>query len=67
VNVVLNGHEQELPPGATVQAAVAAAGAPSTRGVAVAVDGEVVPRSRWDNTALREGQKVEVLQAVQGG
>ena len=35
--------------------------------VAVAVDGEVVPRSRWADHALAEGQRVEVLQAVQGG
>jgi sulfur carrier protein len=41
-------------------------GAPD-RGVAVAVDGEVVPRGQWTSTELREGQKVEVLQAVQGG
>lgn len=37
------------------------------RGVAVAVDGEVVPRSEWPSTALSEGRQVEVLQAVQGG
>jgi thiamine biosynthesis protein ThiS len=32
----------------------------------VAVDGEVVPRGEWDSE-LREGQRVEILQAVQGG
>ena len=47
---------------------VAASGAESEgRGVAVAVDGEVVPRGEWDEFELREGQRVEVLQAVQGG
>jgi thiamine biosynthesis protein ThiS len=35
--------------------------------VAVAVDGEVVPRGRWDDIELRSGQRVEILQAVQGG
>ena len=67
MNVVLNGHVRALPEGSTVDAAVTAAGVQSTRGVAVAVDGEVVPRGRWKRTPLREGQKVEVLQAVQGG
>ena len=44
------------------------AGGPETgRGVAVAVDGEVVPRGEWRRTRLREGQQVEVLRAVQGG
>jgi len=67
VNVVLNGAVRALPDRATVEAAVAASGAPSVRGVAVAVDGEVVPRGRWPATELREGQRIEVLQAVQGG
>ncbi|MCO8275729.1 sulfur carrier protein ThiS [Actinoplanes sp. TRM 88003] len=37
------------------------------RGVAVAVNGEVVPRSTWEDTALAEGDSVEVLTAAQGG
>ncbi|MCM4079819.1 sulfur carrier protein ThiS [Paractinoplanes hotanensis] len=37
------------------------------RGVAVAVNGEVVPRSTWEATALAEGDSVEVLTAAQGG
>ena len=44
-------------PGATTDA----------RGVAVALDGEVVPRGEWEATVLREGQSVEVLAAIQGG
>jgi sulfur carrier protein len=35
--------------------------------VAVALDGEVVPRGEWDTTELRDGQQLEVLHAVQGG
>jgi sulfur carrier protein len=67
-SVVLNGTQQELPDGATVESAVIATGAPADgRGVAVAVDGEVVPRGEWSNTPVEEGQQVEVLHAVQGG
>ena len=66
--VTLNGRSRELPEDATVETAVREAGAPQNgRGVAVAVDGEVVPRGDWGNTGLREGQQVEVLRAVQGG
>ena len=66
--VTLNGEPRELPADATVDSAVRAAGAPGeARGVAVAVDGEVVPRGEWERTSLREGQHVEVLRAVQGG
>jgi sulfur carrier protein len=39
----------------------------SPKGLAVAVDGSVVPRSEWDELQLREGMKIEVLRAVQGG
>jgi sulfur carrier protein len=66
--VELNGDRVELSDGASVADAVAAAGANSgRRGVAVAVDGEVVPRSGWEGTNLRAGQKVEVVEAIQGG
>ena len=37
------------------------------RGIAVAVDGSVVPRARLAETALTEGAKVEIVTAVQGG
>jgi sulfur carrier protein len=65
--VTLNGERWELHEPATVEAAVLATGAPDGRGVAVAVDGEVVPRGEWATTQVREGQQVEVLRAVQGG
>jgi sulfur carrier protein len=68
VKVVLNGEPRELPDGASVADAVDASGAPdSGAGVAVAVEGEVVPRGAWGSVPLAEGQRVEVLQAVQGG
>ena len=68
LRIVLNGESRELAAGATVEQAVAATGAPLPHtGLAVAVDGEVVPRGEWDRTPLAEGQRVEVLQAVQGG
>jgi sulfur carrier protein len=68
VNVILNGRPRELADGAHVSEAVAAAGTPRpARGVAVALDGEVVPRARWDAVEIREGQRVEIVHAVQGG
>jgi sulfur carrier protein len=68
VKILLNGESHDLRDGATVVDAVAASGAPESHdGVAVAVDGEVVPRGRWSDQPLAEGQHVEVLTAVQGG
>lgn len=66
MKIDLNGNAIELEPGATVADAVAATGAEG-RGIAAAVDGAVIPRSEWQITKIREGQQVEVLQAVQGG
>ena len=37
------------------------------RGVAVAVDGEVVPRAEWPERRVTEGERVEALSAMQGG
>ena len=68
MTIQLNGERVELEPGARVIDAVARSGAePGARGVAVAVEGEVVPRGNWERTALREGQSVEVLAAILGG
>ena len=68
MRIVLNGEQQELAERASVRDAVRASGAPDeARGVAVAIDGEVVPRGRWDDQSLAEGARVEVVQAVQGG
>ena len=68
MTIWLNGVEAELPAGSTLAEAVAAVGAPAEgRGIAAAVDGEVVPRDQWTGMALSEGQRVEVVQAVQGG
>jgi sulfur carrier protein len=67
-SILVNGERCELPAEATVAAAVREAGVEQEgRGVAVAVDGEVVPRGRWSETQLRAGQQVEVVRAVQGG
>ena len=68
MRIVLNGEPRELADTASVRDAVVAAGTPGdARGVAVALDGEVVPRGRWDEQPLADGQRVEVVQAVQGG
>jgi sulfur carrier protein len=68
VTIWLNGEQADLQPGSNVAQAVAAAGAPGDgRGVAAAVDGEIVPRDRWQEIELADGQRVEVVQAVQGG
>lgn len=63
---IVNGDTWQGAPGATVTDAVAV-WCPSQRGVAVAVNGTVVPRSRWDATVLNPGDRVEIVTAAAGG
>ena len=67
--LTVNGATVEIP--ATGAAALldvlAAAGMTDLRGVAVALDEEVVPRSDWATCRLHDGQRIEVVRASQGG
>jgi sulfur carrier protein len=68
MTILLNGEARELAPGTTLRALLAALDVPGgERGVAIAVDSEVVPRGEWDTTEIDDGARVEVLRAIQGG
>jgi sulfur carrier protein len=68
MRVVVNGEDRALQAGATVADVVRTLDLPSdARGVAVALDGEVVTRGAWATTMLGEGARVEVLGAIGGG
>ncbi len=68
MTVTINGKAVALVHPATVVDAIEAAGHEGQRfGLAVAVNGEVVVRSSWEQTSLVEGDRVEVLVAAQGG
>ena len=62
----VNGRPADVAPGTTVAELVRAMDAPD-RGVAVAVDGEVVPRTTWEATPVADEARVEIVMAVQGG
>jgi sulfur carrier protein len=65
VKVMVNDEELELTDDTTVWGLLEALGFPD-RGIAVAVNWTVLPRSQW-NSAVPEGARVEVVTAVQGG
>jgi sulfur carrier protein len=69
MKIVVNGSAREISTPLTVAELVRelGAGGADGRGVAVAVDAQVVPRSQWGRVELTEGQRVEVLGAIQGG
>jgi sulfur carrier protein len=66
--IYLNGNRHDDGAGQTVAGVLRLLDlAPDVRGVAVAVDGEVVPRAGWETFAVPDGARVEVLTAMQGG
>jgi sulfur carrier protein len=66
--VAINGLATEVPDGVTVAGVLAELNVPgAARGVAVAVQGEVVPRGQWVRMSLRDGDRIEVVGAIQGG
>lgn len=65
--IYLNGEPRERQ-GATISELLSDLGVEAgARGVAVAVDGEVVPRAEWPERRVNEGERVEALSAMQGG
>lgn len=66
MTIVVNGQPRELPDSTTLTDAVAQV-TELVHGVAVALNGSVVPRGEWPSTVLTEADQVEILTAVQGG
>ena len=66
--IIVNGESSGVHAGEPITAVLAYLDvAPDTRGIAVAVDGEVVPRPMWESFRLGDDARVEVLTAMQGG
>ncbi|WP_371930520.1 sulfur carrier protein ThiS [Streptomyces poriferorum] len=66
MNVSVNGEAVTIAPGTTLDVLVASMTSTSS-GVAAALNETVVPRGQWPAAALADGDRVEVLTAVQGG
>ncbi|MCQ9134818.1 MULTISPECIES: sulfur carrier protein ThiS [Streptomyces] len=66
MNVSVNGERRQVAAGTALDSVVRSL-TPAPSGVAAALNETVVPRGQWPSTALCEGDRVEVLTAVQGG
>lgn len=66
IEVEVNGDERQFREGITLAELLAEVGT-TQRGVAVAVDGEVIGRGSWPEVVIVDGARVEILVAVQGG
>jgi sulfur carrier protein len=68
MTVIVNGQPAQVEDGQTVAELLDGLGHPAGGpGIAVALNGEVVPRSAWPTTGLDAGDRLEVLGASQGG
>jgi len=66
--ILVNGREVFERDGATIAELLGDLGVEAdARGVAVAVDGEVIPQGEWPSLTVAAGSKVEAVTAVQGG
>ena len=63
----MNGEPRRLENATSIEALVASLLSDATDGVAVAINGEIVGRTRWSETEVRDGDDVEIVRAVQGG
>jgi sulfur carrier protein len=66
-NIRVNGQDELL--GVATLAALLEEKAVDTgqRGIAVALNGAIVPRAAWPQTPLRPGDSIEIVRALQGG
>jgi sulfur carrier protein len=66
VNVRINGREVDIIPGSPLGAVVETV-TTATKGVAVAVNDEIVPRAAWSHHEIADGDRIEIVTAKQGG
>ena len=67
MNIYINNTEHELPQDAAITAALDAVGITSQKGIAIAINNNVVPRTEWHSTQLQANDKVTLIKATQGG
>ena len=68
VTIVVNGEERPMPAEGAILALLSELDIDAgERGVAVAINDEVVPRQEWSAKSLNAGDRVELVRAVQGG
>ncbi len=67
MDITVNGETRSAPEPTTVAAVATALVGPNHDGIAIALNGTVLPRASWAGQALRAGDRLEVVRALQGG
>jgi len=67
MNLIINGRQTEIAAHTSLRGILDTMEIQSDRGIAIAVNGEVVPGRRWPDVKVEEGDSVEIIRATQGG
>jgi sulfur carrier protein len=67
MNIYINSKLQELPAQAKLTDALGALNISAQKGIAIAINNNVIPRGEWDTHVLQDADKVTLIRATQGG
>ena len=67
MKVTINGTDRQVAAGTRVADVVTELAGARRTGIAISLNGEVVPKSRWPEVVVGEGDRLEVLSAIGGG
>ncbi len=67
VNIYINNTEQQITDNARVAEVLQLLSVSASKGIAIAVNNNVIPRSEWDTYTLKEEDKITLIKAAQGG
>lgn len=67
MNIIINNNKIELPEKSTLSFALKQTEIINFKGIAVAVNNNVIPKLNWDNHILSDNDKVIIIKATQGG
>ena len=65
--VLVNDQPRELEAGVNLSQLIGILGLTDVKGQAFALNNHVIPRSKFDETKLHEGDRILIIQATQGG
>ena len=65
--ITINGEQHTLEQELVLLSLLEQACGSNLEGIAVAINGALIPRSAWPNTTLESGDDVEIVQATSGG
>jgi sulfur carrier protein len=67
MNIYVNNKLQELAASAKITDALSSLNIPSQKGIAIAINNNVIPRTEWETHILQPDDKVTIIKATQGG